>query len=97
MKAIFIAFDQAHYEAVVDLLEKNSCRGFTSFGETQGRGSFKGEPHYGSHAWPSLGGAILTVVEDSRAETVMGKLKELDESKPKLGLRAFLWEITQAI
>ena len=97
MKAIFIAFDQAHYETIVDLLEKNSCRGFTSFGETQGRGTFTGQPHYGTHAWPSLGGAILTIVEDSRLETVMSKLKALDEAKPRLGLRAFVWTIEDAI
>lgn len=97
MKAIFIAYDQAHHEAVIDLLEKNSCRGFTSFGETQGRGSVKGEPHYGSHAWPSLGGAILTIVEDSRLEPVLQKLRSLDESKPLLGLRAFVWDIETMI
>lgn len=97
MKAIFIAYDQAHHDKIIDLLEKNSCRGFTSFGETHGRGTKTGEPHYGSHAWPSLGGAILTIVEDHRLDTVMNKLKELDESKPKLGLRAFVWEITRTI
>ena len=97
MQAIFIAFDQAHYEAIIDLLEKNSCRGFTSFGETQGRGSVKGDPHYGSHAWPSLGGAILTMVEDHRLDSVLEKLKALDESKPRLGLRAFVWTVTRTV
>ncbi len=97
MKAVFIAYDQAHHEAVIDLLEKNSCRGFTSFGEVQGRGSFKGEPHYGSHAWPSLGGAILTIVEDGRLQPVLDKLKALDEAKPKLGLRAFVWPVTATV
>lgn len=97
MKAIFIAFDQAHKEAILDILEKSSCRGFTSFGETQGRGSKTGEPHYGSHAWPSLGNAILTIVEDSKEEQVLQKLKALDESKPRLGLRAFVWDILRSI
>lgn len=97
MKAIFIAFDQAHKEAIIDLLEKSSCRGFTSFGETQGRGSKTGDPHYGSHAWPSLGGAILTMVDDSKVEIVLQKLKHLDTEKPRLGLRAFVWDITQTI
>ncbi|MCH5231133.1 MAG: hypothetical protein J1F43_04990 [Muribaculaceae bacterium] len=97
MKAIFIAFDQAHNDAILDILEKSSCRGFTSFGETRGRGTTTGEPHYGSHAWPSLGNAILTIVEDQRVETVLNKLKALDESKPRLGLRAFVWEISQMI
>ncbi len=97
MQAIFIAYDQAHHEAIIELLERSSCRGFTSFGEVQGRGSVKGEPHYGSHAWPSLGGAILTMVEDQRLDTVLEKLKALDESKPKLGLRAFVWPVTRSI
>lgn len=97
MQAIFIAYDQAHHEAIIELLERSSCRGFTSFGEVQGRGSVKGEPHYGSHAWPSLGGAILTMVEDQRLDSVLEKLKALDESKPKLGLRAFVWPVTRSI
>ena len=30
MKSIFIAFDQAHYEKIVEILERNNCRGFTA-------------------------------------------------------------------
>lgn len=97
MQAIFIAYDQAHHENILELLEKSSCRGFTSFGETQGRGSKNGEPHYGSHAWPSLGGAILTIVEDSRKQHVLDQLKALDMAKPRLGLRAFVWPVTETI
>lgn len=97
MQAVFIAFDQAHNEAILDILEKNSCRGFTSFGETQGKGSKTGYPHFGTHAWPSLGGAILTIVEDHRLDSLLEKLKALDENKPKLGLRAFVWPITRTI
>lgn len=97
MKAIFIAYDQAHHDLIIELLNHHNCRGFTSFGSVQGRGSYKGEPHYGSHAWPSLAGAILTVVEDHRADDVMSALHELDETKPKLGLRAFQWHIEASI
>lgn len=97
MQAIFIAYDQAHHEKILDILERNSCRGFTSFGEVQGRGSVNGEPHFGSHAWPSLGGAILTIVEDSRVDPLLSRLSELNESKPRLGLRAFVWPVTRSI
>ena len=97
MKAIFIAYDQAHHEAVVELLERSNCRGFTSSGTVQGRGSVKGDPHYGTHAWPSLGGAILTMVEDSRVDTVLGKLRALDLERPLLGLRAFVWNVEQTV
>lgn len=97
MNAVFIAFDQAHYEAIIEILDRNSCRGFTSFGETQGRGSKTGDPHYGSHAWPALGGSILTIVDDRYIDSVLRDLKALDNTKPKLGLRAFVWPISRTI
>lgn len=97
MKAIFIAFDQAYYERIVDLLERNNCRGFTAWQEVQGRGSKSGEPHYGSHAWPSLASSIITMVEDNRADAILDKLHEMDLATPKLGLRAFVWQIEKTI
>lgn len=97
MKSIFIAYDQAHHEAIVDILDRCSCRGFTSFGTVQGRGSEKGEPHYGSHAWPSLASAMLTVVADDKADDLLDRLRRLDESKPRLGLRAFVWTVERTI
>ncbi|MDE6682729.1 MAG: hypothetical protein K2J87_04830 [Muribaculaceae bacterium] len=97
MKAIFIAYDQAHHQAIIEILDKMSCRGFTAFGNVQGRGSYKGEPHYGSHAWPSLAQAMMTFVEDEKVATLLNQLHELDESKPRLGLRAFVWPITASI
>ena len=97
MKAVFIAFDQAHHDAIVDLLTRSNCRGFTSFGTVQGRGSKTGEPHYGTHAWPSLASAILTMVEDGQVKNLLERLRQLDENKPLLGLRAFEWDIEQTI
>ncbi|MDE7381101.1 MAG: hypothetical protein K2N03_03105 [Muribaculaceae bacterium] len=97
MKAVFIAYDQAHHDKIIDVLTRSNCRGFTSFGNVQGRGSHTGEPHFGTHAWPSLASAILTMVEDHRVENLLNKLKALDENRPLLGLRAFVWDIEQSI
>lgn len=97
MKTIFIAYDQAHYEHIVEMLERSNCRGFTAWDQVTGRGSVDGEPHYGSHAWPSMAGAILTVVEDKRVDAVLEKLRRLNEERPKLGLRAFVWNVEQMI
>ncbi|MCM1483886.1 MAG: hypothetical protein NC043_06085 [Muribaculaceae bacterium] len=97
MKSILIAFDQAYYDRITTMLEKSGCRGFTAWTEVQGRGSRTGEPHYGSHAWPSLASAIITVVDDSRVDSVLSQLRAMDEATPKLGLRAFVWNIEQCI
>ncbi len=97
MKSIFIAYDQAHHEKIIEILDRNNCRGFTCFGNVEGRGSKTGEPHYGSHAWPSLASALLVMVEDHRVDILLSKLHELDETKPKLGLRAFVWDVEKFI
>ena len=97
MKAVFITYDQAHHERIIEILDRNNCHGFTAFGNVQGCGSETGEPHYGTHAWPSLASALITMVEDHRVDSLRDRLKELDEYRPKLGLRAFVWNVEQSI
>lgn len=36
MKSVFIAYDQAHHEHIIEILGHLNCRGFTSFGTVQG-------------------------------------------------------------
>ena len=64
MKAIFISFNQAYYEAIVSIMDRNNLKGFTYWDVVQGRGSKTGEPHYGNPAWLTLKSAILTMGED---------------------------------
>ena len=93
MKAVFIAYNQAYNEEIVDVLEDNGQRGFTMWNEIAGRGSSDGEPHYGNHAWPVMNNAILSIVPDSMVDDILGELRSRDEAAPALGLRAFVWAI----
>lgn len=97
MKSILITFDQAYTERVIDILTTNNCRGFTMVEGVQGRGSKTGEPHYGSHAWPSMCSAIISVVDDDKVDAVLEKLHIMDKATEKLGLRAFVWDIEKTI
>lgn len=97
MKAIFIAFDQAYYEQLVDDINNMGCRGFTAWQEVQGRGSKTGDPHYGSHAWPSIAGAMFVMCDDEKVDRMLTHLKALDEATPKLGLRAWVMPVDQTI
>lgn len=97
MKSIFIAFDQAHREHIIEILDRTNCRGFTAWDTVQGRGSVDGEPHYGSHAWPSMASAIITIVPDERVAGLMERLRALNNERPKLGLRAFVWNVDDSI
>lgn len=97
MKAIFISYNQAYGEEVVELLEEHSQRGFTRWSDIEGRGHTDGEPHFGNHAWPVMNHAILTIVDDDKVEDILSDLKQMDENSRDLGLRAFEWHIEQAI
>lgn len=97
MKSIFITYDQAHHENVVEALNDSSARGYTLFEGVGGRGSKRGEPHLGSHAWPAMNSAIITIVEDNQVTPLLDRLHKLDIDNPLLGLRAFVWNIEQSI
>ncbi len=97
MKAIFIAYDQAHHDSVVEALGSSMQRGFTCFEQAQGRGTKTGEPHFGSHAWPGMNSAIITMCEDDRVPIILERLRRVDQEKPMLGLRAFVLPVEQAL
>ncbi len=97
MKAIFVAYDQAQADNVLAALSRTNVRGYTGFELVQGCGTTSGEPHLGSHAWPTQNSALITVVPDDVAPTLMKRLKQVDEDNPMLGLRAFLWTVEDSI
>ena len=66
MKAIFVAYNQAYNEEIVEVLEAHGQRGHTSWQDIQGRGSVDGIP-------------------------------TKDAESPDLGLRAYVWNIVQAL
>ena len=95
MKGVFIAFDQAHKDAVINALDHLNCRGFSMIEQMQGRGSKTGEPHYGSHAWASMNSGIITMVDDSIVTRLLEEIKKIDQNAEMLGIRAFVWNIEQ--
>ncbi len=97
MKAIFVAYNQAYNQEIVDLLEGFGQRGYTVWEEIGGRGSVSGEPHLGNHAWPAQNHALLSVVEDSLAPQVMDALRQKDAANPDLGLRAWSLPVDDAL
>ena len=97
MKAVFISHNQALTEEVEAILDILAIRGFTQWMNVNGRGSINGEPHLGTHTWPSLNNALLTIIPDEKVGKLLEKLSELNKQVEEQGLRAFVWDIEQAI
>jgi len=97
MKAIFVAYNQAYNQEIVELLEGLGQRGYTVWEEVGGRGSVNGEPHLGNHAWPTQNHALFTVVEDEKVSAIMNHLRDTDAANKDLGLRAYVLPVEDAL
>ncbi len=97
MKAVFISYNQALTEAVNYIIDQCGIRGFSRWEETYGRGSREGEPHFGSHTWPSKNTSVLAVIDDHKVAPLLEKLRALDDKTRMQGLRAFVWNIEDQI
>lgn len=97
MKSVLIIYNQANTERVEFMLDKLGIRGFTFFEQVQGRGTKDGEPRRGTHTWPEMNSAIITVIEDTQVEALLSAIKKLDMRNPAIGVRAFVWNIEQTV
>lgn len=97
MKAVFISYNQSITEEVQDILDNLSIRGYTQWTDIKGRGSVKGLMHEGTHVWPELNNAHLTVVEDGKVALLLDQLQLLNKEVEEQGLRAFVWNVENGI
>ena len=97
MKSVFISHNQALTEEVEDILDSLAIRGYTQWTEVKGRGTNSGEPHLGTHTWPSLNNALITIIPDDKVTRLLEKLTSLNNKVEDQGLRAFVWNVEESI
>jgi len=97
MKSVMIVFNQANTERVEYMLEMLGIRGFTFFEQVQGQGSVDGEPRRGTHAWPEMNSAVITIVPDDKVEPLLEAVQKLDARNREVGVKAFTWTIDQMV
>jgi hypothetical protein len=97
MKAVFISYNQAHTLEVNAALDRLGIRGFTRWALTEGRGTTDGEPHYGSHAWPSMNTSLLIFMEPAAVAPLLEALRAIDAEAPQQGLRAFVLDAEKGV
>lgn len=97
MKAVFIVYNQANTERVEYMLDRLEIRGYTQWVDVRGRGSETGRPHLGTHTWPEMNSAIMTIVPEEKVEVLLENVKKMDAINEEVGVRAFVWEILQTV
>ncbi|HUS85652.1 MAG TPA: hypothetical protein VMW76_00300 [Bacteroidales bacterium] len=97
MKAVFIIFNQAHTEKVEHILDTLKINGYTQWTNMKGRGSRGGVPHMGTHTWPEINSATLTIVDNEKVAPLLESVEKMDETNRDVGVRAFVWDILQEV
>lgn len=97
MKAVMIVYNHGITEEVDEALESLSIRGYTRWLNVHGRGSEKGEPHLGTHIWPSQNAVTLTVVPDEMVEPLLQKVQAINAEVEEQGIHAFVFPIERMV
>ena len=74
MKAVMIVFNQTNTERVEYMFDVLGIRGYTWWQDVMGRGTETGEPHMGTHTWPEMNSAALTIIPDEKVDTLLDEI-----------------------
>ena len=97
MKSVLIVFNQANTERAEYMLDMLKIRVFRFWENVQGRGTVNGDPHRGTHTWPEMNNAIITIIEDEKVEPLLEAVRKLDKRNEEVGVKAFVWNIEQMV
>jgi nitrogen regulatory protein PII len=97
MKAVMIIFNQANTERVEYMFDRLGIRGYTWWQDVKGRGTETGEPRMGTHTWPEMNSAALTMIPDDQVDVLLDKVKKMDEVNKEVGVRAFVWNVEKTV
>jgi hypothetical protein len=75
------------------MFDRLKVSGYTWWTDVKGRGTETGEPRMGTHTWPEMNSAALTVIPDDQVDILLEKVQKLDAVNKEVGIRAFVWDI----
>lgn len=97
MKAVFIAYNHALTQKVDNALKVAGVKGYSKWADMLGTGSDKGEPHLGTHTWPSMNSGILTIVDDDKVDKLLLYINQINKVAGEQGIHAFVWNIEKMV
>ena len=96
MKMVMIVFNAAIDEEIAEGLQDIGIDAYTKWPKVLGKGATS-DPHLDSHIWPGVNSSIFLAVEDDRVPAVLDKVRELEASVGKEGLKAFVWSLEEEV
>ena len=95
MKLILIAYDEANDRAVMNVLASAGAANYTKWVDVQGKGTSSG-PHLGTPVWPKQNHVLAVAAEDAQAHQIVAGVKQLRDTLPLKGVKAFVLPLEEA-
>jgi hypothetical protein len=89
MRGVFLVYNQAMDEEILEILEELSIFGLTKWVQVQGRGKTSGS-HFDTDIWPGANFMLFIALEESVARELLDRVRELRRSRGEEGVKAFL-------
>jgi len=92
MTLVFIAYNIAIHEEIMEILDKLDLKSYTRWEEVTGVGRQSG-PHLNTHVWPAKNSALAVVAGNDEAGLLMEEIRRLRKTAGKVGVKAFCWRV----
>lgn len=96
MKCIFIVYNIAVHDEILEALKKVNLSDYTRWEEVTGVGEKSG-PHLNTHIWPAKNSAMIIVAKEEKVALLMEEIRSLREKMPGVGLKAFCLALEDCI
>lgn len=93
--AVFIFYDRAIDEEVMDVLTSCCVENYTRWHDVSGMGTTG--PHLGDHVWPALNNVMMAVVDSERKPEILERVRRLQGDFPFTGLRAVVLPVLDMV
>jgi len=89
MKMVFVVYNVAVNDEVMEMLEQQRVETFTRWEHVTGVGKASG-PHLDTHVWPASNCAIATATTDDKAKAIVEAVREMRRTMSAEGVKAFV-------
>ena len=89
MKMVFIVYNIAINDEVMEILRAEKIEQYTRWERVTGVGKTSG-PHLDTHVWPAVNSVLVVAVEEDKKNRLIEEIKELRKKIGKEGIKAFV-------
>ncbi len=92
MKMVMIAYNEVMDMEVMEALESCAMKNYTKVTGAFGRGAASGA-HLGNDIWPGRNNLLYVACEETQAEQLLMRIRELRKRLNKEGIKAFVMPV----